>query len=504
MPYRPFFSRRHATETAYPVVKTWDQLVKAVRYSSGCTVASEIHVDSPQDLEGVRGGIKFTPDGALELSVGDRVNFDLPLLNADNHQIFNSFWIDEDYPERWNGCGAQVQGHFGNNSVRDPRWWGLEASTNPNIGNILTAERNVDALVGAALSRVGQKTVLLPEGKYNVGRSVRLDGLRCTLKGQGMSASQLWAHSDRYSFDVEHKIMSEEFFEGTTPVVEIGYERQPDGGNPDEGFFSAVEGVGVICPLYNHNRVSGIMWSGCGLQEGSYVRSVAVRNHSGIGIGGPRRQTLELNGVPQGYYMQLNGFRGDCWWIVDPNSKFEGVLGVSIGGITYQISNATIDMGRGDAAVQTRPAIIAGARENGLIQGCHIEHSPPTGQGVGILVPNDNGLLQRMNLLSNSYLPSAPHRQGVTHRTIRLENSRGSVTCIGNTFAGSERLGRAVEDAVRGKTSEGYHYQTASCHTNIYAREHQQSGHKALSTDPTLSTGVVQANPTSGLNISTT
>lgn len=482
-------SDRPQADGDYIPATSWEELVNLVKGRNPVRVDRPIDVTSDAILESPRA-IKFGPRGALRMTKR-MVRFNLPLINEDNHQIFVDYAVATNYPNRWNGRGQSVLGHFGYHNVRDARWWGLASEVSAQRVPRRQADLNVKAIEAAALSLSGSHipvTVKLPSGQIAISRTVRLDGLRATLQGNGtaMSSTKLWCNSLKWKFDTTHKIVTEDFPEGSTPVVEIGYERQPSGGNPDEGFMSGVRQLSIICPLNPDGRVSGIMWVS-GLQEGSEIVDVHVSGHSGMAIGGPRFQRLELNGEPQPYYTQLNGFKGRKWWIFGPNRNFNDVIGVSLGGVTYDINTVTIDHGRNAQGVQTRPAVIAGARECGSLSNFHIEMSPAEGaDGVGVLVPLDHSVLQRMNLTAISYLPSKPHRDSVKHRAVKIEAQRGGVSCRSIFCAGSEKFGRAIEDVFRAKVSSGFHSPTASSYVASYDRQHEVSGYVVITTDPSL------------------
>lgn len=391
--------------------------------------------------------------------------------------------------EAASSLGAAIQNHIESNAptqrgygVRDPRDWGLSLGANK-------AEANSDAIQGAITSLNGQQgTVVIPPGDYFIARPIRLDGKRIDLNGSGWSTTRLRCIPE---FDASDPIITEDYPDGFTPTIEIGYRRDPTKSSQDEGFSGGVSDIGIMCPYLASERIGGIGWHGCGLQEGTRIRRVIVQNHGGYAIGGPRKARASANGHQYGHLMQLNGVIGSQWWIFSPNPKFDDVIGVSIGGLTYHIDTATVDNGRSSGAVQTAPAVIANSLEGGMLSNFHIEMSPKSGaQGVGVLVPADGTNIVRMTLTNICYRTAAPWRpENDNHRTVKITARTGHISCRSISCMLGSQYGRAIEDTHMSKTviSSGFHHIASSSSVASYDR--QSLNHNTVSvltSDPAL------------------
>lgn len=440
--------------------------------------------------------IKVTPTGRLLGQDLNVVHLDCPLIAEPWQQVFGDFFVlHKTYDGRWGEKQTTFRGTFGGHQVRHAGWWGARPVDVPHKATREVAGRNALALNAAAMSgrknTIGsQIIVLLQGGAFPVLETIRLDGVRCTLAGHGANASQLWAYSENFGFLNNHTIRVEEIGE-STPVVEIGYERQAHGKNPDEGFFSGVAGVGIKCPLGSSHRYSGIMWES-GLQEGSRIEDVSVANHSGVAIGGPIYQRLEHNGDPQSYYTQLNQVEFRRLWITGPNAEFKDARALMIGGKTWGVYGATIDHGRDAGGVQTKEACRVAASEAGIMEKIHFEYGPGADApaGVGVLVPG--GFFQRLHLRNIGYLPRTPDH-GKMHYSVVIEAPlRGSITCeqiMQGASSGRGSVparGHAIWDKPRGKKSTGTHYAGASSTVGHYSVEATTGGLEVITNDPGL------------------
>lgn len=484
----------------YHEARNESELKTLVAQGKPVLVARPIRFTEAEQRLQSRAPIKVTPTGRLLGQDLNVVHIDCPIVAEPWQHVFDDFFsLHKTYEGRWGEKQTTFRGTFGWQQVRHAAWWGAQPVEVPHQSTREVAQRNSLALNAAAMSgrkhTVGSQIILLLEGgAYPVYQPIRLDGMRCTLVGKGSNASQLWAYSQNYEFSANHRIRCEEIGE-STPVVEVGYERQPHGKNPDEGFFSGVVGVGIKCPLGSSNRYSGIMWES-GLQEGSRIEDVSVANHSGVAIGGPIYQRLEHNGDPQGYYTQLNQVEFRRLWITGPNAEFPDARALMIGGKTWSLFGATIDHGRDAGGVQTKEACRLAASEAGVVEKVHFEYGPGEGAeaGIGVLVPG--GFFQQMHLKNIGYLSRNPDH-GKTHYSVVIEAPlRGAVTCeqiMQGASSAYERNGQqfparghAIWDKPRGKRSTGTHHPGASSTVGFYSVEATTGGLEVSTNDPGL------------------
>lgn len=474
---------------------TWPAIVAALNAGQAVLISNEVTVTSSETLNS--GSLTFEDGGKL-LTAGFTLEFNIPIINPNHFHIFDGFVLDEDYPERWTDLGTTITGDFGGVNERFPAWWGLTTTTDPNNGAQAVADANNDAIAAAALSVRAQNatgaqvTVSLPAGAINVSRPVRLDGIRARLVGQGANATQLWAQSNAYAFATTHFILTEDYpVSGATPVVEIGYEANLV-SNPDEGFHGGVVEIGIICPVTQASRrVSGIMWES-GLQEQTRIEFVNIQNYGGYAIGGPRFQRLEHNGAAQSYYTQLNQVQMHDLWIFSANKP--DAIGMSVFGVGFKVWNVTVDHGRDNTfGGVTTSAILTGARANGHWANIRIEQGAAANGHIayGIEVPSD-GVAQRLKFDAITYKLSAPFPVGLglTSRSLCIKASNGGVACssITNETARNFESGNwAIEDAARGKLSEGWHNTTANgSFVARYDREESENIFYVVTTDPGL------------------
>lgn len=490
------------SDPGYESARSWSQLKSLVHAGKPVRVDTEIVVTDTNAFLTSSRAIKFGPGGRLRL---DRrmIRIDAPILNEDNHQIFLDYVVNPTYPERWNGDGASVTGSFGFNNVRHATWWGLKSELNAQYVSWDDAELNVLAAEAAALSKSGMMepiTVVLPAGRIGWNRTGRLDGLRATLRGDGnaMTGTRLWCDNARWKFDTSYRILSEDFPNGTTPVLEIGYQRQPNAANPDEGFQSRVEHLSVVCPLNPDGPVSGIMWSGCGLQEGSGMYMVAVSNYGGYGIGGPHYQRLSFNGKPESYYSQLNTVLFNHLWLTSPNQNFPDAIGAAIFGLNWQLSNSTISY-QSKKDWFRRPAMLAGSRSGGTISNVHFEHSPPDDcpdSHPCILLPND-GEAGRLFIYSCYAWFGGNASINKSTQLVRNENPYASYTmvnCAHRTgmpqnaqWAELNKTTTPVCDVPTKKQGRGQFRYASSKSLSLYSRQYTDDGvTHVTTTDPEL------------------
>lgn len=466
---------------------TWEQVVE--KTSEGKDVYIGKLLTLTEDTTISEGTLNFTRGGGIDLN-GFKLIINVPIKNPRNQQIFFNVVTMINYPDRWYDQKSSLRGTFGDEPERDPRWWGLTSTYNIYTVDHETAEKNSHAIDCAVLSQAifnRQVFVKLPAGDICIARTVRIDGSRCTLAGAyagGMNISRLWGMGSDWCIDTSYYLLSEDYpseggspTEGHTPMVEIGYHVDHAGGwtHPDGGFMSRVHNLTCICPppdpyaserLTNWDpgriptrRISGVAWSGGGLQEGSEVSNVNVQLYSGYGVGGNRFQTVNHNGDPQHYYMQLNTILLRHLWIFSAADAES--IGMSVYGINYTVDTVTVDHGGQHVGTMNRAAIYAGARACGRWQNIHIEQAPAHGsEGIGIHVPNIAVSPERLHFDSVHMYPFM-EGEGTQTTCIKIETTRGSVTCnnIMNA-AGWYYLGgaRAIKDSITGRESSGTHH----------------------------------------------
>jgi hypothetical protein len=367
-------------------------------------------VNSPVAMEGsltLDKPVWFGPGGALLQRPGEVLVFNGRPINPCEHQVFFGWSVNESYPDRWTfNAGASVVGTFGGLIQRPATWWGLVTSDAIGLAPEDEAGANVSAIHAAALSRpflggeASPVDVQLPGGRIAINRPIRLDGLRAGLVGasaHGITATRLWCASNRWRFNEGYTIRTDDFPDGTVPVVVLGYERQPQ-GNPDEGFQGAVRNLSIVCPLSNSRPVSGVMWE-CGLQEVSNIRNVAISNYSGMAIGGPRRQHLKHNDDnPRDTFPQVNTVVFEGIWATSPNKRFHDPRGAVLFGLNWELRNSTFH--HHTAGGRFRRAVIAcGSRSMGRIQNVHVEHNPPANnrEASACVEVSDNRAAGRMS-----------------------------------------------------------------------------------------------------------
>ena len=466
---------------------------KAILINRPIVAKQGVYLESHQPLQfGPQGMIMFNAPRA-------RVTLDLPVINPGNKRIFfdEGAPLVEDYPNRWSGPLLGVAGTFGGTNIRDPRWWGL--ITHRATQQSVASQRrvNVQAIHLAAQSRpfisgAAQPVIVqLPAGRIAQQHGIRLDGLKATLRGAGMGATILWGDGP-WEFQHEDGIRTEHFDE-TVPMVELGYRRQGSGPNPDEGFMSRVDDLSIVCPLTPRKPITGVLIGESGWQEGGGMKNVGISNYSGYAVGAPKWQRLSHNGADQGYYSQRNTVSMEGLWIVTPNAKFPGAIGVNMFGLNWSLRDSTIHH-HSPGGYVNGPALICGARECGKVEQVHIEHKPQKDEvSPCVLLPND-GEASRMHFdgiygwLAGNLAP------GVISETIRNENPNASLTChnVNHRTGTTEPLNQntiCIHDVPRGKKSDGQWKPYSSKCVASYARQrpHGQNGQvTVVTTDPSL------------------
>lgn len=482
------------------LVETWDELVDVTDDGGTAVVADAIEVTSAEVI--TTGAIEFIADGKL-MTNGRKITLDVPVKNRFNRHVFHEYVLDETYPARWSAQGSTINGTFGGNPNRDPRWWGMKASLDEFNEVFEVAKLNNDAIAAALLSHsIPNKQIYVnfPEGHFVVHRTIRMDGLRATLQGPhpaAMNNCRITANTNNFRFDDSHYILTDDYGEegdpttdGTTPVVQIGSEIQNTMNNPDEGFMSNVRNLTIRCPHTPRpvRRISGIMWE-AQLQEGSSIEYVNVQNYAGYAIGGPRFQRLYHNGPPQGYYLQLNTVRFNDIWIF--TTVVPDAIGMSIYGLNFHCRNITIGH-KGAPGGMTTPAIITGARTCGTWENVHIEHNPkPDTEAIGIHVPDTASSAERLSFDSINLLGSAPITgDDTSFTTLRVDASRGGITARNiSTQMTYNYLGgaRAIRDVYTNRESAGFHNnQSSSDWVAHYSRQMRETIPQVSTSDEAL------------------
>jgi hypothetical protein len=467
--------------------------------------------------------MRFVLAGSID-TAGHNIDLSCAIENPRNKQIFFNYTVNEDYPNRWNGTGTNLTGDFGGDNLRDPRWWGLTVTPTRGTGSEAVADQNNDAIAAASMSSRNknttgaQITVLLPAGCIQIKRTVRLDSLKCILKGQGANATQLWAQSTEYSFDTSHYILTSDYpttgltpseDDGSTPMVEIGVEYQADPADTsDEGFNGGVESLGIIGQTaQTGRRISGLMWES-GIQEHTVIHNISVQSFGGYGIGGPRYDHNVHNPVdgsnnynPQGNVPQVNAVR------MSKLSIFSGLrtdsIPMTVFGLNFSVDTATIRHGNNDPQViNTGPCIITGATNSGTWRNIHIENTvEKNGTGIGIQCPAEGvfpsgGLSQsRMHFESISYKPTFTEGSSNFGYGLSLEHAKGHWSCNNITtaisytgsYGGYSWNARAIRELPTSKESTGYHSNTGSS-TNVasYQKQVTATVPQVISSDPAL------------------
>lgn len=487
----------------WEVPETWHELEMALRHGKPVLVDRVLTVGADTLIQ-ESAEIRFTARGAWDFSSGHRVKLNTLPENPGNYWIFRNVEIDESYQGKWNESkGSTLTGSFGGVSTRKAAWWGCQASDYAHRATEEFAERNNRAIMAAALSRPYVSggpipvEVVLPLGRIPIHRTIRLDGLRVSLRGgQGaqITGTELYGYSEVWKFDESHFITTSMFPSGTVPVVEIGFERQPDlNRNIDEGFQCGVHNLVVRCPLSNEKPVSGIM-AESGLQEVSDIGSVSIVNYSGYGLGMPDRQHQRHNDPqPAGHMPQVNTVVFHRLWIHSPNPRFPAAVGVALHGLNMELRNCTIHHHDSKKEIHWGPAVVASSRECVRISQLHVEHNPPKNMtGACVLIPADGGAGRVSVDGLFCWLAGNVDRTKFSE-AVRIENPLASVTLsnvhhrTGTTIPALDDTCRTVNDVPRGKISERPFKQNSGKCLAFYARQylHDLNGQYGVSTtDP--------------------
>ncbi len=491
---------------------TWIEVVQALDDGEDVRITSEIAVDSTETLS--KGHLIFTDDGCLSMPATPEdkprtfVVINIPITNHSNRQIFKGYEVIEKYPERWTGLGTNIFGSFGGDNERNPQWWGLTTSFNARKESETNAQRNSDAIAAAAMSARTQNlagaqlNVVLPAGEISIHRTVRLDGLRCRLRGQGVNATKLIGEGIDFTFKTDHFILTEDYDDGSTPMIEIGYEEQqpdPNAANPDanpnieQGFMGGVVELTVTCPAVQATRrISGVMWESA-LQEQTRVEWVTVEQFGGYAFGGPHHQVNSHNNPDRGTsYPQVNQVLFSNLWMYAP--VFRDAIPMCIFGKSFRVQNVTIDHGRENIfGGVTVPAILTGSQQGASWSTIHIEQAHRDNEtGIGIRNPFDPANADRLSFEEINYLTAAPAPTGseTKFRTLLLESAKGAYFCKSITQSAPPNLhggGAAIEDTFTGKTSNGYHGTEANgTYVAMYSRQMTAGVAEVASSDPAL------------------
>lgn len=336
----------------------------------------------------------------------------------------------------------------------------------------------------------------LPKGNIPICRPIRGDGRKVIIQGySGIGfGSRLWCESPHWEFDTSHFIKTEHFPKGTTPVVEIGYEKKRMEPNPDEGFQCGVANVAIVCPLRPQRPVSGIMWES-GLQECSTVRYVSVSNYSGYGIGGPTKQHHEHNdNLPANHLPQVNTVSFEHLWIHSPNVKFPNAIGMSVHGLNFEIKNVTVHHWNGRQPVFRQPCMILSSRSCGRLSQAHLEHNPPRGMDSAapcVLIPNDRTASRLSIDGAYCYLAANLYTDSKSE-TVRIANPAASVTLQNvnhrtGTVGNLNKATVCVNDVPRRKEAGMQFSRGSGKVLAFYSRQRDERGvYSVVTTDPAL------------------
>jgi hypothetical protein len=490
----------------YRRAKDWTELKSLLDAGTPAFVCDEIVATDAHVFDS--GAIWFAPGGSID-TAGFAITLNIPLENPDNHQVFTNFVLDETYPARGTGGGSNLRGTFGGAPSRDPRWFGLTTSENGNTATLAEATANNNAIAAAALTApiVNGKwlptRVELPQGIIPIHRTIRLDGLRCSLVGSGGEPSshggtRLWCESSGFEFDTTHYIETELFPSGATPVIEVGYERDSTAVTQDEGFQCGVQGLAIVCPVNNiqgAGRVSGIMWES-GLQENSKFSQLSISNYSAYGIGGPNYQTQDHNVPNPGDtgFPQVNSVVFEEFWIFDVHASFNDTNPFAIFGLNWEVRNASIIQVTGGPTynTHTNSAMRCGSRTAGRVANIHFETSPAVGAPRAAIevVESASGQNQGLHFdsITNDYKGNVPG--GLDSSTILIDDDRASVTCTNIFHDGSENPAfTCIKDIQTGRIAAGGKtHAGASMYVPFYSRcySYVSGGYHVDTTDPGL------------------
>lgn len=482
---------------AYVSVGSWQELVDAVSLGRPVKVNKEIQVRSKAVLSSSYP-IKFGPYGCLALS-HHLVTLNLPVINEDDHWIFRGVRLRESYPHRWDTrTRTNLNGNFGGNPLRMAKWFGLTSSTSPDYAEADIAEMNNQAIAAAAMSQdliTRQVMVRAHAGSYPIQRPVRLDGLRAHLSGEPglMASTTLWANSNRFTFNTDHFIETELFPDGSTPMVQVGWEEQEGITNQDAGMHSGLRDITLLGPMRNREGlVSGLMWES-GLQEGSHIDNICIQNYSGYGIGGPMQHHKSHNVLSDRFhYPQFNTVKLGHLWVFRGLTKES--VGMSIFGICYSVDTVTVrqegGLANGKNVGTKRSSIYCGSSAIGRWSGIHIESCVGRGESVAAMVNPVTPSVDHLQIDGLNHLPQSPWYDSTKGIALWLQNKQSSINAHNITQKGSYAHSngyRAIRDEATGKESSGWpNTQSGGTSVTDYSRIKIDGEYYIQTSDPEL------------------
>lgn len=496
----------YTEDYGYRVARTFEDVAVLLAAGDDVLICSQLNQTANASWVSSTNSVRFAKDGSINNN-GFDLDISVNIENPRNKQVFYGYTFSEAYPDRFFNS-ASIQGTFGGDYVRDARWWGYIShfdTVDVVAAPEAEADQNNDAIFAASQSffnvaTPGQGiTVKLPAGMSAIKRPVLLSDSKCLLEGGSMNTTQLWAENNNYDFDTSHKIITKEYPTGSTPMVQIGWEwHKTTGINYDSGFNTGVRGLSLVGPLTTPagGKVSGVMWH-AGLQEGTILSHVNVRNFGGVAFGGPHQYQNELNGTLESpVYPQVNTVRFDNLWVFNPVDN--DAVAMTLYGLNVHVDTCTFALNSlamisptlgGKAAV-----IRAGGRTALNFTNIHLEHCCATGyDAAGIWCDEIGGDADRVNFTSINYLPSstyAVYGTGVKSATLWLSNDRGGYNCNSISNQGNYNFEggmRCIIDDLTGNESEGYHNLVSnSSYVAHYARQMTALAAQTSSSDPAL------------------
>ncbi len=484
-------------EAGYTEAATWDELVTLQTAGTPSLVCSQLTATGAEELSGA--SIKFTPTGSID-TAGFIIKFDSQLINVDNHRIFFNYVTDTSYPNRWdlNGAASSVYGEFGGDNNRDPRWWGMV--TTFDVPTQAVRDLNADAINASILSGV-QRTqfsghsgvvVRLPEGGIYFSKTIRADGVACSIIGHSRNATLLQAYTGDplNTFDESWFLTTTDFGSGTVPAIQTGYTTQAGIPNVEEGFGCRIKNVTVICDIDTTLPMSGIMWESA-VQENSEFKHIAIQSHAGYGIGGPESSRSAHNVAGSGVPV-INTVAFSHLNIITPSSV--QAIGLAIRGVNFTVQNSTVihRAGVSGSTLQERPAILIAATGTCSLRNIHIEISPAplTDEAVGVFIPDDGnyGAIDLTNVYT--LWAGGGDLTNKAHITVRIENGSTPLSCSSiknsSSYTGGPFPVHAIWDFARSKVSTGIVTTGRQQMVALYARQNNSGTYTTYTTDPGL------------------
>ena len=431
--------RLFSEDFGYRVARTWQEVINLIAAGEDVLICQELQLDQDTVLDSDRR-IRFVRDGAIDLN-GFDLTLNVMVLNPNDRWIFKGVVIDETYPARWDGTGSNLIGHFGHSSIRYPSWFGAVANDDAFNALLPEREQNNHAIAAAMLSvadaftgSIDPMVIQLRQGGYAIHRTVRLDGRKVTLRGHGnggamLAGTSLVAHStgNVVPFDTSHFITTFKFPDGTTPVVELGYEYINDILHRDVGMQCGMENITIRCPQVQQDKpISGIMVE-YGLQEICKFSQFSVNSYSGYGVGNPEEQHLGHNeGAGNFVFPQLNSVVFEEFYILDPAPFALDAIGMSIFGLNFTIRNGTISHHNGATVQRTAPPMYIGTRQSAIIEGLHIES-----------FPSPTALYEGACIAIEDFAPGNVNVGAIDFRGTDFKSPSSSLVCKGNCAARS-------------------------------------------------------------------